>query len=508
VTTNVSHGMKRPMAVAVLLTLVLFGAPIVSAAAGTPATSEPHYEPKFEATACDGVVPADPRVECGVLTVPVDRDRPQRGDVTLPVATIRSAAPDRLPDPIIFFAGGPGGPGRLGARRFMDLDLGGRRDVILFDQRGTGQSTPSLDCPEQVEVVWQTFGASRDPQAEANGFREALARCRKRLVSSGVDLDAYDTPTTTDDVADLRTALGINRWNLWGASYGTVVALEMLRRHPEGVRSVVIDSVVPTDEANDASQHLKVAKRALARLFTGCASDPKCSTTYPTLEDDFDALVAEWNAQPFEATTTDPTGQPRQLVITGDDLVAGVWNAMYNNNLIPLLPSLVGQLRARGDAAATIVPQLVAAGVTQLTQGAKAMGAAVNCADRQRLSGPKQDKVIADNPRFAGLISLRREACDVMRVKSVPAAFNNPVHSQVPVLVYGDEYDPVTPPANSRRAARTLPRSTFVATRSFGHGAALKSERTLGVLGAFLNAPTAPVDITCAKEIPGPAWVT
>jgi len=165
-------------------------------------------------------------------------------------------------------------------------------------------------------------------------------------------------------------------------------------------------------------------------------------------------------------------------------------------------------LRARGDAAGTIIPQLVTAGVTQLTQGAEAMGTAVNCADRQRLSSPKQDKVIADNPRFAGLLSLRKTACDVMRVKSVPAAFNKPVHSKVPVLVYGDEYDPVTPPANSRRAARTLPRATFVATRGLGHGVALKTECTLGIFSAFLNAPTAPVDTTCAKEMPGPAWVT
>jgi pimeloyl-ACP methyl ester carboxylesterase len=498
---------SRSRAVAVITALVLV-ASLNVLATGTGTASARKYTPTYEPAPCDGVVPADPRVECGVLTVPVDRDHPQRGDVTLPIATIRSAAPDRLPDPIIFFAGGPGGPGRLGARRFMDLDVGGRRDVILFDQRGTGQSTPSLDCPEQVEVVWQTFGAARDPQAEADGFREALATCRKRLVSSGVDLDAYDTSTTTDDLADLRKALGIDHWNLWGASYGTAVALEMLRRHPQGVRSVVIDSVVPTDEANDTSQHLKAAKRALGQLFAGCASDPKCSAAYPTHEEDFDALIAEWNAQPFAATTTDPAGQPRQLVITGDDLVAGTWNAMYNNNLIPLLPSLVGQLRARGDAAGTIIPQLVTAGVTQLTQGAEAMGAAVNCADRQRLSGPKQDKVIADNPRFAGLLSLRKTACDVIRVKSVPAAFNKPVRSRVPALVMGDEYDPVTPPANGRRAARTLPRSTFVATQGLGHGVALKNECTLGIFSAFLNAPTAPVDITCAKEIPGPAWAT
>ena len=76
------------------------------------------------------------------------------------------------------------------------------------------------------------------------------------------------------------------------------------------------------------------------------------------------------------------------------------------------------------------------------------------------------------------------------------------------MLVLGDDYDPVTPPANGRRAAHTLPQSTFVATQSLGHGVALKNQCTLGIFSAFLNTPTAPVDITCAKEMPGPAWVT
>jgi hypothetical protein len=96
-----------------------------SASPGATAPRAPRYTPAYEAGPCPADMPSDPRVECGFLTVPVDRDHPKRGDVTLPVATIRSAAPDPLPDPIIFFAGGPGGPGRLGARRFMDLNLGG-----------------------------------------------------------------------------------------------------------------------------------------------------------------------------------------------------------------------------------------------------------------------------------------------------------------------------------------------------------------------------------------------
>lgn len=498
--------MPRDVIVSILASMVALTATTGASAGGDGAAG---YQPTFESTPCDAVVPADPRIECGVLTVPVDRSHPDRGDVTMPVAIIRSADPDPLPDPIIFFSGGPGSAGRTAAKRFLDIRLGGRRDVIVFDQRGTGQSTPSLDCPEQLEVVWQALGAAKDPDVEADGFRDALRACRTRLVGEGVDLDAYDTPTTTDDIADLKTALGIDRWNIYGSSYGTTVALEMLRRHPEGVRAAVIDSVYPTDAHTGPIQQLQVAQRALNKLFSGCAADAKCAAAYPTLDADFDALVDEWNADPFEATVTDPaTGQPRELAITGDDVVAGLWNAMYDETLIPLLPSLVAPLRERSPVANTVVDQLATAGVDQLAGSAEAIFAAVDCADRQRLKGPAQAKVAAANPRFAGLISLATtgNACDVIKVKSVPASFNKPVHSSVPVLVYGDEYDPITPPANSRRAARALRNSTFVSTHGFGHGVATVIDCTRGIFHAFIDDPKAVVDVSCADDVRGPDW--
>ena len=499
--------MRRLLPAIALAAGVALMLPASAHAAGSRA---PRSEPRYEPGPCDDVVPADPRVQCGTLTVPLDRAHPGRGDATLPVAIIRSADPDPLPDPIVYFSGGPGGTGRTAARSFLEQDLGRRRDVIVFDQRGTGKATPNLDCPAQIDAVWEVLGAAGTPEDEADTFRDVLRDCRRTLVDQGVDLDMFDTSTTTDDVADLRRALDIDEWNLFGVSYGTTVGLEMLRRHPEGVRAAVLDSVYPTTAATDATQQLDVARRALGALFRGCAKDAACAAAYPTLEADLDALVDEWDAQPFETTVTDPaTGQPRTLAITGVDVVAGLWNAMYDETLIPLLPSLVAPLRARTDFARTVVEQLASGGIEQLAGAAEADFAGVDCADRQRLNGAPQDRVAAANPRFAGLLSLATtgNACDVIRVASVPAAFNRPVHSRRPVLLYGDEYDPVTPPGNGRAAARTLPRSTFVSTHGLGHGVARANECTRGIFDAFLDDPATAPDIGCAAEMSGPAWV-
>ena len=241
----------------------------------------------------------------------------------------------------------------------------------MFDQRGTGASTPSLDCPEYDDAVWEQLGAALPPTEELNIARDAFAACRQRLVDEGVDLDAYDTPTTAQDVEALRVALGIEEWNLFGVSYGTTVALEVVRQHPESVRSAVFDSVYPPERPIDGDVFVDNAQRTLAALAAGCAADPACADAHGDVTAGLQAAVDSWNADPFEATIEDPeTGEERPLVITGDGIVAGLWNAMYDDALIPLLPSLPAALLARDPIADSVVHELAVAGIEQLTAGA------------------------------------------------------------------------------------------------------------------------------------------
>ena len=450
---------------------------------------------------CDGVVPAADNIECGVLTV-------EDGTITIPYAVLRSPNPEPRPDPIIYFSGGPGDDGRDIAEFLLEIGIaGGDRDVIVFDQRGTGASTPSLDCPEYTEAVWQQLSAPLPPVEELAIARDAFSACRDRLAGDGVDLDAYDTPTTAADVEALRQALGIDEWNLFGVSYGTTVALEVVRQNPASVRSAVFDSVYPPNQPNDSTEFVAQAQRALGALAAGCAADAGCAGAHGDVDASLQALFDAWNADPYEATVEDPaTGEQRELVLTGQDVIAGLWNAMYDETLLGLLPSLPAQLIARDPIADVVVQEFATSGVDQLTAGAEALGAAVNCADRQQLNGAAAEEVTTAEPFYAGLVVFAEQPCDLWDVEPVDESFNEPVSSDIPALFLGNEYDPVTPPDDTEATAGRFPNGTYVELPGLGHGAVFAHDCPRSVFSAFIADPTAPVDTACVATMGPPEW--
>lgn len=148
---------------------------------------------------------------------------------------------------MIYLGGGPGGSTLTDADFWWDFSAPFRthRDFILLDQRGTGYSNPNLDCPEFAEEELKIFSVSETPQQRQNDEAAAALKWRTRLVSEGADLTAYNSIESAADVEDLRKTLGITQWNLYGVSYGTHLALTVMRDYPKGLRSVILDLVDP-----------------------------------------------------------------------------------------------------------------------------------------------------------------------------------------------------------------------------------------------------------------------
>ena len=171
-------------------------------------------------------------------------------------------------------------------------------DLVFFDQRGTGYSEPSLACPEFIDL---TLDILDDDLSLAQGNQrqlEALAACGDRLLQEGIDLTAYNSAENAADVADLRLVLGYEEWNLYGVSYGTRLAQTIVRDHPEGIRSIILDSAYPL-AANIQLETAVNADRAFALFFAGCAADPACAVAYPDLEQVFAELVVQLNESPL-----------------------------------------------------------------------------------------------------------------------------------------------------------------------------------------------------------------
>ena len=490
---------------------------VLSACSSDSSNSAPHssspsnttgaYTPVFVKGACTDEVPQDPRVECGTLTVPEDRSKPNGQKVVLPVAIVHSADPDPAPDPVVYFSGGPGFPGLTDAAGFLRRAQAGNRDVILFDQRGTGRSQPSLDCPEVHDATSKIFGAADSFEAESRLLSDSLFKCRDRLRDSGVDLDQYNTEAIADDVADLRTAMGIPSWNLFGVSYGTTVALATMRQHPEGIRSAVIDSVVPTDVGVGAPETVAAFERVKRVLFDGCANDPACHAAFPKLESDIADIIAAMDATPYQGSIVNPTLQrSTPITITGADAAAGLFNAMYDTNLIPQLPNLIEQLKS--GAVGPIIDQVTVQALEQINGTAEAQTAAVDCHDRGSfVDADKDQRALQEHPEDSTLLLFTSVSCKEFGVEPSTSGFNDPVRSDIPTLVFGDEYDPVTPPEQSKHAAETLSHATYVEFPGLGHGAVFSGRQCpVGLFRSFLADPNASLDTRCVSTMGEPKW--
>ena len=298
--------------------------------------------PRFGAAPCPFEVP--PNVACGYLVVPENRSQPDSRAIRLAVAIIKSHAEHPAPDPMVYLEGGPGGSAFRWLSDWFDVPFLDKRDFIVLEQRGTFFSEPALDCPEIDEAFYQNLALVENRAAEDARLVGAAKQCRDRLVNSGINLAGYNSAASAADLADLRQALGYTEWNLYAISYGTRLALTTLRDHPEGIRSVILDSTYPP-QAGGYTEVIPGAAQSFKRLFESCAAAPRCRAAYPNLETTLYELVERTNANPIHATVPHPlTGEPMHLLLSGDDLMAGFFVSLYDAGTIPYLPFVISQL--------------------------------------------------------------------------------------------------------------------------------------------------------------------
>jgi pimeloyl-ACP methyl ester carboxylesterase len=243
-------------------------------------------------------------------------------------------------------------------------------------------------------------------------------------------------------------------------------------------------------------------------FFDGCAKDPACSAAYPNLEADTAAVIAKLNAEPYHGTIENPTlHRQTPITITGADAAAGLFNALYQTDLIPQLPNVIEQLKAGNGGA--IIDQLASQGIAFINGVAEVQTAAVDCHDRGALLDDDDTKrMLVEHPDDSTLLLFNAVSCRSFGVAPAPSGFNDPVRSDLPTLVFGDEYDPVTPPEQSRHASETLSHSTFVEFPGLGHGAVFATPECPEIIfRAFLADPTAPVDTKCVLSMRPPKWV-
>lgn len=477
--------------VVVLLVALAGGYGVFRAFSATPPAPPRQAPPAFRQTHCPFPLPLGvPLVEgqhviCGYLTVPEDRSQPQGPPIRLAVAIYKASSPH--PDPVLFLSGGPGQALLENqAVVFNTGNLPSNRDLILFDQRGVGYSQPSLRCLDT----------------------ETLQACHTRLVNSGISLNAFTTQEDAADVHALIRVLGYRQVNLDGVSYGTRLALTVMRLYPADLRSVILNSVIPP-QVNAFTSIPQAAARAFDVFFRGCAADMPCETAYPHLQTVFYQLIAALNAAPitFQATSQDSVF-PVTVNFTGNDLVLWLRDSLYYTGLLPQLPSVLYQIRQHDyTQLATIYGEL-----TDST-GSIGLFYSIMCGEDMAyttlhgLEASVQGLPAPIQPALLGFGMKRYAACQVWGVKPAPPNQKEPVTSSIPTLILQGEYDPVTPPSNGMLAAQTLNNSYFFLFPGVGHGVGSPGNSCPGdIEQAFLENPTQKPDASCIGTMPEPVF--
>ena len=431
---------------------------------------------------------------CGTVEVFEDRQAQAGRKIALKVVVLPALSNDPQPDPLFILAGGPGmGAAENAAmfkRAFERIQI--NRDIVLVDQRGTGESNP-LDC-ELPEGSLEDI--TRIEAYPVDEFRACL---------EGYDADAslYTTPIAMDDLDEVRSFLRYERINIYGGSYGTRAGLVYLRRHPESVRTVILDGVAPPDMKMPLSAPLD-GQRALDLLLDDCEADAACKRRFPDLRAKVKGLLARLEKQPARVRVQHPRTGEWAEVEFGRTLVANVlFSAFYSPLTTSLVPLLVERAE-QNDFQAVLAMGFAGEGLSDILS--PGMFLSVICNEDVPLVTDEDRARMASESFLGDMFEYRLKPCAFWPHSEISDDYYEPVKSGLPVLILSGKLDPITPPRWGEHVAEHLTNARHLVVPGVGHGAMGQGCITRLVTQFLDEGTAANLDIGCIEQLRRPPF--
>lgn len=458
--------------------------------------------PRFEKSDCVVSIPKDEDVTCGYLTILEDRKNTKsQKTIRLPIIIMKSSSPNPEPDPILYTAGGPGASSlrQVNARQYIPYLK--NRDYILFEQRGTKYARPALECPEINKAALKSVRQNLSTQQAVSTGIEAAKACRQRLEKEGINLSAYNSAESAADIEDLRKVLGYEEWNLYGVSYSTRLMLTVMRDHPEGIRSVLLDSVFPVSINYDETSVKSVVESA-KKLFKTCQADAECNKAYPRIKKQFYDLVKQANKNPFAIDVKD---EKVSIKITGVDLANELYDMLNSGNRLGTIPYFINEV-SKGNKE---VLEGIAKGYFGTSRLAWGMRYSHWCSEEMPFQS--RAKILGQAKKYKGFKGFQTQPtlqsiCGVWNVKPIGEKENKPVKSNIPTLIIAGKYDPNTPPKWGKKVAKNLSNSFFYELPDMSHVPTFSSGCALSLATDFFNDPNKTPKTNCAEKLSPPRF--
>jgi pimeloyl-ACP methyl ester carboxylesterase len=396
---------------------------------------------------------------CGKLTVFENRQTRAGRKIDLNVVVLPAFDQKEKREPLFELAGGPGAAATGAAGFYANEGKEYRRkhDIVLVDQRGTGQSNPLSAKPEKKTA--QDYLIEMYPVEYVKNLR--------RTLEERADLTQYTTSIAMDDLDEVRGWLGYERINLFGTSYGTRAALVYIRQHPDRVHTATIIGVAPT-YLKMPLYHSQAAARAMELLLHECDTEPACHAAFPQIHQDWQDVLTRLEREPARVEYSPDDKKATEMVV----IQRGVFGEkirtwMYGQDKARKIPFIIHQA-AQGDfapflheAIAPSIPDFIADG----------MYLSVTCAEDVPFIPPAEAVQLTEGNPFGNYrVFQQTRACSLWPRGEIPPGYREPVSSNVPVLIFSGNLDPVTPPQRGEEVAKYLPNSRHVIVPEAGHG--------------------------------------
>jgi pimeloyl-ACP methyl ester carboxylesterase len=477
--------------------------------------------PRFEPAPCPKLTGAGElaKASCGYLVVLENHSRPTGRTVRLLVAKYPARSPEKRADPVVYLAGGPGDIAPLDVNGLIAADFIRDRDILVVSQRGTMFSEPALTCKSIDNFARELLGMRFYSEATERAHLAATEACHRELAATGADLGAYNSTESAADFADLRKVLGIAIWNVYGTSYGSYLAQTLIRDHPGGIRSIVLDSVLPSTYTIPGNWW--ITRTGFENLFHACAAETACNTAHPHLKATFTRLVNKLEAEPRTTTVNDPAaGKDVKVVLDGGALVDWLRNQNYAVPLLRAAPERIDGLAAGSDDAIEAIAKDRAAGAPLPGPDVPALGYGLSLGVSCREDYPfatQADLAAAGRQAFpdypasiqgegvGGWAYVNQDCRDVWKVPAAPEAMRQPVASSISMLLISGSFDTLTSLAGAKTVAATLSKATIISIPGIGHVVAPQSPCAQTVITSFLADPSSP-DTSCVGTLKPPSF--
>jgi pimeloyl-ACP methyl ester carboxylesterase len=466
-------------------------------------------------------------ISCGLLAVPENREKPDSRFIELHYVKIAARKPKdwntdekgewaKRDDPVIYLTGGPGAKAAGYVKRFKDHGVRDFRDHYILEQRGIGYSQDF--CPLYF-LIDPAAANTPDFTIYQEARLKAMEACFAAAKARGVDLSGYNTIENARDVKALRRALGFDKWNMWGISYGSILSQAYLKEDPEGVRAAAIDAIVPIAPGARFQKIGGSYQRDLDLLSAACAENPTCAKAFPDFVEQLKAAIVKIkDGEPIEVEAIDSELFPAGKAYFFHDLVGALpFIQLYEQDNYATLPAFIAALASIVESEEYDALRIATAAGGggglgfEISQG---MYNAIQCNDnwagylREALEEDAREHPalasLQGDPAFAGRIA---EICLRYGMAPRPASHYEPVETDIRTLLIEGQMDPVTPPPFAKMIEPGFSNATYVEFPYAGHGPSRSVKCAGEFLTKYFDDPDGELDLSCPESMEAPKFV-